>query len=207
MSQTIRAAKRALRRAVRRRILALDPEARRGEEAALLRRIPSLPGYDRAATVLLYATAFREEIETRPLLEDVLRRGRRLVLPRVDRSANRLALHHVTELERDLVPGVLEIPEPASACPLVDPREIDWALVPGLAFDRRGYRLGRGAGHYDRLLPRLRRSVPRWAAALSPQWIDALPIEPHDQRLDGIAGAERTYVNSRESPGFSEDFD
>ena len=53
-------------------------------------------------------------------------------------------------------------------------------LVPGLAFDARGYRLGRGAGHYDRLLPTLRPDAPRWALALDCQLVEGLPIEPHD---------------------------
>jgi 5-formyltetrahydrofolate cyclo-ligase len=197
--------KRALRRIVRDRILALEPTARAREEAELLRRVPELPGFVRAATLLLYARAFPEEIDTGPLLRDALSRGRRLVLPRVDRRAKHLVLHHVADLRRDLAPGVLGIPEPLPTCPIVDPREIDWALVPGLAFDARGYRLGRGAGHYDRLLPKLREDVPRWALALSPQWVEALPVEPHDQRLDGIAGDERTYVDCRDRPGFSED--
>jgi 5-formyltetrahydrofolate cyclo-ligase len=125
----------------------------------------------------------------------------------VDRATHRLVLHHVANLARDLTPGVLGIPEPLPRCPILDPRAIDWALVPGLAFDARGFRLGRGAGHYDRLLPQLRVEAPRWAAALSPQWLEDLPIEPHDQPLDGILGAERTYVDSRVSAGFSGDFD
>jgi 5-formyltetrahydrofolate cyclo-ligase len=78
------------------------------------------------------------------------------------------------------------IPEPGRHLAEVAPEEIDWALVPGLAFDDRGFRLGRGAGYYDRLLPTLRPDAPRWALAYDCQWIEALPNESHDQPLDGI---------------------
>jgi 5-formyltetrahydrofolate cyclo-ligase len=182
-----RAAKRALRRATVAAILALDPEERRRQESALLERVETLPGFDGARTVLLYAPAFPEEIDTAPLLRAALGRGLRLVLPRVDRARWALTLHPVAELARDLRPGTLGIPEPAPELPELDPSAIDWALVPGLAFDARGHRLGRGAGHYDRLLPRLRPEVPRWAIALEPQLVEALPVEPHDQPLDGVA--------------------
>jgi len=178
--------KRALRREIVARILALDPANRRRQEAELARRFAALPGLDRATTVLLYVTAFPEEIDTRPIIGRVLGSGLRLVCPRVDRARRCLMLHHVRDLARDLVPGVLGIPEPAPTCPEIAPEAVDWALIPGLGFDRRCYRIGRGAGHYDRLLPTLRADAPRWALALDEQWVDCLPIEPHDQRLDGV---------------------
>ncbi|MGE5755066.1 MAG: 5-formyltetrahydrofolate cyclo-ligase [Planctomycetaceae bacterium] len=182
----IPAQKRALRRAMARRILALGPDERRAQEEALAARFAALPGFESARTVLLYVTAFPEEIATGPLLRAALERGRRLVCPRVDRAERRLKLHQVEDLGRDLTPGTRGIPEPRPTCPEVAPDAIDWALVPGLAFDEHGYRMGRGAGHYDRLLPTLRLDAPRWALILDCQWVAPLPIEPHDVPLDGI---------------------
>ncbi len=169
------------------RILTLDPDRRRAQEDALATRFATLPGLGAARTVLLYVSAFREEIATRPMLGAVLDRGQRLVCPRVDRAERRLTLHQVEDLERDLVPGTLAIPEPRRLCPEIEPEEVDWVLVPGLAFDDRRHRLGRGAGHYDRLLPALRPDAPRWALILDCQWVETLPAEPHDVPLDGIA--------------------
>jgi 5-formyltetrahydrofolate cyclo-ligase len=188
--------KRELRRAVIARILALDPARRRLEEAYLAERLLALPGFAAAETVLMYATAFPEEIATEPMLEEALRRGQRLVCPRVDRSARGLRLHHIEDLQADLTRGPLGIPEPRPDRPEVEPTGIDWVLVPGLAFDDRGFRLGRGAGYYDRLLPRLRPDAPRWALALDVQWVEDLPIEPHDQPLDGIASRRKTVVRA-----------
>jgi 5-formyltetrahydrofolate cyclo-ligase len=194
------AQKRALRRAMVERILALDPNERRAQEEALAARFATLPGFESARTVLLYVTAFPEEIATGPMLREALDRGQRLVCPRVDRAARRLKLYQVEDLGRDLTSGTLGIPEPRRACPEVTPDAIDWALVPGLAFDEHCYRVGRGAGHYDRLLPTLRPDAPRWALILDCQWVAPLPIEPHDIPLDGIVspGKEVHYKGTKD---------
>jgi 5-formyltetrahydrofolate cyclo-ligase len=198
-------AKRTLRRAIRQRILALDPVEKQRQESALIAACQRLPGFGPARTVLLYVSAFPEEINTAPLMEAVRSRGSVLVVPRVDRRENVLRLHPIDDPARDLAPGVLDIPEPLAVLPEIDPRAIDWALIPGLAFDPRGYRLGRGAGHYDRLIPRLRRDTPTWALALDPQWVEALPIEPHDAPLGGVLGVGRTVRRNPETLPFSPD--
>lgn len=196
----IRAWKRALRRAMAARILELAPSARRAQESVLAELFPSLPGYCAAGTVLLYATAFPEELATGPLLAHALCAGKRVILPRVDRARGALVLHRIEDPRADLVPGTRGIPEPRADASVIDPSEIDWVLVPGLVFDDRGYRLGRGAGHYDRLLPTLRPEVPRWALAYDCQWTDALPVEPHDVPLDGVVSPDRRVTRGEDAP-------
>lgn len=191
------ARKRELRKAMVKRILALDPADRRDQEATLAARFQELPGFDAAGSVLLYVTAFPEEIATRSMLELALARGKRLVCPRVDRVQRRLRLFLVRDLQTDFQRGMLGIPEPRDGCPEVEPDRVDWVLVPGLAFDRRGYRIGRGAGHYDRLLPTLRADVPRWALAFDCQMVDTLPDEPHDVPLDGVVTPRLTIACKR----------
>ena len=176
------------------RLLALDPAGRAVAEAALVSRFAALPGYAEARCVLLYASAFPEEIDTAPLLSRSLALGKRLLLPRVDRAAGRLRLFVVADLTTDLRRGTLGIAEPKRSCLEADPSAVDWVLVPGLAFDARCFRLGRGAGFYDRLLPTLRPDCPRWAFAFDDQWIDDLPVEPHDAPLDGVVSPSRTAL-------------
>lgn len=190
------AEKRALRLRVLERILAMDPDDRRAQEEALVEQFALLPGFREAGTVLLFASAFAEEYRTWPILEIALSLNKQVVCPRVDRAADRLVLHRVEDLSKDLQPGMMGIPEPRRRSPVVEPSQIDWVLVPGLAFDDRGFRLGRGRGHYDRLLVNLRAEAPRWALALESQWVEALPTEPHDQQLDGIAGPARVVARA-----------
>lgn len=180
-------AKRTLRQQVRSAIAALPPEDRAAQEAMLRQDFASLPGLAGARRVLLYVAAFAEEIATRPLLDQVRAQGQRLLLPQVDRAGKRLVLLEVDHPGRDLRLSPGGIPEPEPHCPEVEPAAVDWVLVPGLAFDRQRFRLGRGGGYYDRLLPRLRPDCPRWALALEPQLVDRVPTEPHDQPLDGVA--------------------
>jgi 5-formyltetrahydrofolate cyclo-ligase len=183
--------KQALRNQIRARILAMNAEVRMREERILLARLADLPGFHQATTVLLYASVFPEEFDTSPMLRLALELGKRLVCPRVVRGESRLALHEIRSPAVDFRPGVRGIPEPAADRQEVQATEIDWALVPGLGYDPRCYRIGRGAGHYDRLLPTLRPDAPRWSLCLTGQWEPELPVEPHDQPLDGVADAER----------------
>ncbi len=178
----------------------MGPAERRAQEAMLVEAFPLLPGWGRAKTVLLYVSAFREEIRTGPLLSIAYGAGKDVILPRVDRAGRRLRLHHVADLHRELVPGVLGIPEPLESLPEVSAESVDWALVPGVAFDDLGFRLGRGAGYYDRLLPAMRPDCVCWALALSPQLVRHLPVEPHDVPLDGITTPRRTIVGVGRSP-------
>jgi 5-formyltetrahydrofolate cyclo-ligase len=165
----------------------MDSESRQAQELQLARQFRDLPGLLEARTVLLYVSSFPEEFETRPILLEALEMGKRLVLPKVDRPSKTLHLFEVSDLDRELETGHRGIMEPSASCPRVDPRAIDWVLVPGLAFTSRGYRMGRGAGHYDKLLPTLRPDAPRWSLILDSQWLEDLPVEPHDQPLDGVA--------------------
>ena len=193
----LKARKVELRREVVAKILAMDPQDRRDQEASLARRFETLPGFAEARTVLLYVNAFPEEFDTSPLLRRAIDLGKRLALPSVHRPSRTLRLFAVADVDRDLGPGHKGIPEPVATRPEVEPSSVDWVLVPGLGFDERGHRLGRGAGHYDKLLPLLRPEVPRWALILDRQWVADLPVEPHDQPLDGVADGGRIAFGVR----------
>ena len=138
---------------------------RMGPLCVAIDRINRLP---QAPTFLLHTgdlthLAKPEEFDTAPMLRLALDLKMRLLCPRVLRSERRLALFTIGDLPRDFTRGTLGIPEPRADLVEVAPVEVDWALVPGLGYDPRCYRIGRGAGHYDWLLPKLRSGVPRWS--------------------------------------------
>lgn len=178
---------RSIKQALRGRILAVrddfPAEARREASLALVARIAALPSFDAAGAVLL-TLPYRSEWDTKPLAATALAQGKLLAMPRVDRVARMLVLHRVIDLDRDIVPGVLGIPEPRPTAPQLPPDAIDWVLVPGVAFDAAGRRLGYGGGFYDRLLPLLRPGVPCIAGALDLQVVDEVPASPHDRHVD-----------------------
>lgn len=182
----VKAFKKALRASTIQSIGDLDPAVRQAQEAQLLADVAELPGYRDAKSLLLYVKAFDEEIDTLPLIVRELEASRRVICPRVDKAAHRLDLFEIEDLERDLEPGVLGIPEPRRTCRSVALGEVDWVLVPGVVFDLRCNRIGRGAGHYDRFLPGVRRGVQTWAIAFDCQILDPIPVEPHDVPLHGV---------------------
>lgn len=117
----------------------------------VVHHVRSLPEWRNAHEVLAYWPA-KNEVDVRPLIVELWQRGVRVLLPRCrPDQPGRMDLACVTCGE-ELVPGMYEIMEPASACPIADDFHPDIALVPGVAFDASGNRLGHGGGYYDRLL-------------------------------------------------------
>lgn len=151
----------------------------------------TMPTYAQAQTVMGYMS-FGSEFDTASFVLQVLNAGKRLVLPRVDKTARKLVLYQVEDL-RDLEAGVWGIREPRMGSPLVSLNEIDFLLMPGVAFDRTGNRLGYGAGFYDRLLasaPETKQPQTtvskKVAAVFSVQVVDSVPTTENDQRVDFI---------------------
>jgi 5-formyltetrahydrofolate cyclo-ligase len=136
----------------------------------------------------------RDEPDAGPLLAALQAHGFATALPVVAGRSAPLAFR-LWRAGEALARGALGVPEPAATAPLVEP---DLLFVPLAAFDRRGHRIGYGAGHYDRALKRLRAKGPIRAVgvAYSVSEIDAAPDEPHDERLDFIL-TEREWIDAR----------
>ncbi len=155
-------------------------------------RVTGLPEVRAAEVVMSFAT-FRSEIDTTPLAEWVLARGKTLCLPRV-LGPRRMAAFRVDDLESDLEPGAWDIPEPRPGLQEVPPEAIDVVLVPGAAFDLDGRRCGYGGGFYDSFLPRTRSAVPRIALAFEVQLVERLDCEAHDLPVTAIVTESRVIA-------------
>jgi 5,10-methenyltetrahydrofolate synthetase len=175
---------------LRREMLALRDAmsaAERARIAAILtERLLRLPEYGDARSVLA-TMSIGSEWSTQAFIEKARADGKAIVLPRISGSPKRLELHTVADLRNDLVPGVWNIPEPDPArCPRIAFDRVDFALVPALAVDREGFRLGYGAGYFDRLLAE-RKTRPWCVTALPHAFIvERLPHEPHDVAVDRV---------------------
>lgn len=180
--------KRAWREELLRRRIALPPAFRRraGREMALA--LLSLPETMSARIVGLYAN-FRGEVPTARLGLLLCRAGKSVAFPAVARAERRLVFRRVVH-RRQLAAGTYGIREPLPDCPPVAPRALDLVVVPGVGFDRRGYRLGYGAGYYDRFLRTLRPDCFKVGLAYACQVVPILPAEAHDLRLDAVVTEE-----------------
>lgn len=184
--QALAAAKKSLRQRILSARDAIDDCSRAAACAAITARLVRLEPYRGARIVSAYRS-FGSEFDTAEFIGDVLRAGRRLVLPRIDRTARRLVFHFVSDPDTQLVAGTWGIREPDPArCETADPREVDFMLVPGVAFTRDCDRLGYGGGFYDRALGDLRPACRKIAAAFSVQIVDSLPAGPNDRQVDVV---------------------
>ena len=162
--------------------------ATRDEPAALLARLQMLASWRTAKHPCIYL-ALPDEAPTYDILKNCLARGLDVRVPRVA-GKGRLTLHSLYCLDT-LHPGAYGIPEPTADTPECTVADTDCVLVPGVAFDASGRRVGRGGGYYDRFLAQLAPHVPRIALAREWQFFPSLPAEAHDMQMDWILTAER----------------
>ncbi len=172
---------------------ALPEQVRAVGSDRAMRRVVESSAFNSAATILSYMS-FGSEIDTRLLFDETLRRGKILLLPRMEQSVQTpcLTLHRVVSMA-DLVAGMWGINEPNAACPMVSLDDVEFALIPGVAFDRAGFRLGYGKGYYDRLLASRSARLAVSAAAFDCQVLDVLPVAAHDQRINALITPTHQY--------------
>ena len=192
----LKIAKKVMRAEILARRDAMPTEERMAASEKIIAALQQLSAYKDAPVVLTYM-GFGAEVNTAPFLETILADGKIAVLPKINKPANRAdwALNlHIVGGPEDLIPGVWGIREPLPHLPIVEVGRIGFALIPGLAFDRRGGRLGYGGGFYDRLLSSTSSMKVRACAAFSCQLVDAVPTGANDQRVNMIITENETIT-------------
>jgi 5-formyltetrahydrofolate cyclo-ligase len=164
MQTDIPAAKAALREHIRAALEKISPAVRAVESIELCERLK--PQLQSARTILFFAP-LPGEIDLWPLLEESAPAGKTAALPWFDPATQTYRARRVQNLAGEIVTGKFGVREPASRCAEIPLERFDLVLVPGVAFDLSGNRLGRGQGFYDRLL-------------------EKIPAEPHDAKVDFV---------------------
>lgn len=179
MSTTTAEKKALLRQHIRALLSATPDRDLHAEDERLFSRFLSLPEVAQANTLFLFCGVGTEP-DTAQLFTPLLAQGKRIALPRMLPGCQMELRQYCPE--HPLVTHPFGIPEPDTDCPLLSPDEIDLVLVPGLCYDRRGFRLGMGGGYYDRWLPHYTGITVGLCRNALLQ--DALPTEPHDRTVD-----------------------
>ena len=177
-----------LRASIKERLSRMGEGEYQAESRSLCRRILELLPTPITVTAF-YPMPTLTEPNIRPLLEELMERGDKVYLPRFNKGK---MTYNLLENFEDLATGDLRVQEPPIHAPELDPGALQYALIPGMAFDRNGNRLGRGNGGFDMWIAKQKKKNPDtryWAVGFENQVVHVVPVEHHDEKIDGIVTA------------------
>ncbi len=161
-----------------------------GKSNRIEKRLFSLAAFREAKCVMFYVSV-KKEVRTREMIRRSLDMGKQVVVPSLKPDGRRITPSLLVDYESDLEEGVFGIPEPREECVRSLPVEdIEIVLVPGVAFDVCGGRLGFGGGYYDEFLAGLSSGTERWGLAFEFQVIEKLPLTDRDVPVGKIITEE-----------------
>ena len=194
---TVAATKEELRDQMRARLAAQSAADVRVKSADIWERLSVVGEFATASRLLVYVSK-GAEVDTRGLIQQLLAMGRQVCVPWFDSAKKQYVASELRDFALDLAAGRFGILEPKpEAVRRVACDRIDAALVPGLAFDETGNRLGHGRGYFDRLLRDVR--DVKIALAYDFQLLSEVPTEAHDTPVDFIV-TEKRVVRTRGNP-------
>jgi 5-formyltetrahydrofolate cyclo-ligase len=159
----------------------------------IVESVCALHSYRSAQTVLGYLN-FGSELTAELWVQQALDDGKRVLLPRVNRASKHLELYQLRDLQQDVAPGLWGIREPiVEHCKRNDALgELDFILLPGVAFTREGARLGYGGGYFDKLLARIPHTPTLAAGAFELQVVVDIPQESTDHKVEWLVTENET---------------
>jgi 5-formyltetrahydrofolate cyclo-ligase len=189
--EEIRAAKIQIREDIAKTISALSESEIAEKISAIERRLFGFANFLESKIALLYINS-NLEVQTDSIIQQAFNYSKVVVLPAFDPEGFKMKLMKVDSFKQKLIPGPRGVREPdASRCKIVPMDRIDIAILPGLAFDEKGGRIGLGTGYYDRLIPRLAITTRKVALTTEEQIVPQIPMESHDKHVDIIITDKR----------------
>ncbi len=189
--EDLKQSKQELRKAIEKKLKTLSAKEIRKKCKLIEDRLFAFANFLEAETTLFYLNR-PNEVDTRQILEKCRQASKGIVLPLFNADNNGVKLYKVYDMQADLKTGPNNIlmPDP-DRCKLLDIKDIDIAIIPGIAFDEKGGRIGDGTGRYDRLIPELPITARKVALSLEEQMTPAVPMEAHDRYVDIIITDQR----------------
>lgn len=160
---------------------------------AIVQKVIKTPEYEEADNILLYAD-YGHEVMTRGIFDDAILRKKKVYFPKSDYLTNTMEFYQVVsvrQLEKGYM-GILEPKEDIHSRYKFYSKEDTLIIIPGVAFDTSGYRIGYGKGYYDRYLVN-KRQLSTMALAYACQIVDEIPKDTHDIKMDKVVTEEIIY--------------
>ncbi|MEW6040723.1 MAG: 5-formyltetrahydrofolate cyclo-ligase [Elusimicrobiota bacterium] len=178
--------KKKIRLKIKKVLQAMSRDLRKSKSSKITDYVIKLNDFNHAKNVMIFYP-LKTEVDTKKIIKLSLKRQKRVLLPRVIRTkkSKKIIPQEVKDLKKDITRGTYGIMEPAPVKRVFPYNKIDLVFVPGVAFDKQGYRLGHGAGYYDSFL----KKIPGFktiALAYSEQLIKMTPREKHDLPVSRI---------------------
>jgi 5-formyltetrahydrofolate cyclo-ligase len=184
MSPLIEKRKSDLRSAMRQAMGKKSAEMRETDSTRLCAKLKEQPFFQNAGSILFFASLPEEEPDLWPLLNETLAANKMVALPCFDADNQKYHPRRVQDIHVEILSGQFGIREPAPTCIVLPLDDLDLVLVPGVAFDRHGHRLGRGKGFYDRMLQNFKGK--KIGIAFDEQIVEEIPVENNDVKMDYV---------------------
>jgi len=189
--EEIRATKSDIRMDMAKTIATLSENQVNEKTKAIENRLFEFANFLEARTALLYVQS-DVEVQTSDIIKKTIEYNKVVVLPAFNPETFEIKLLKVDNPEKELKPGPRGVLEPdPSLCKNVPIDRIDIAIIPGVAFDEKGGRIGTSRGYYDRLIPKLAITTRKVALTFEDQILQQVPIESHDKHVDIIITDKR----------------
>ena len=186
--EEVKEKKQQVRDKIKDKLISLSDADMKEKTSKIESRLFEFANFNESEIVLFYLKP-DYAVNTRQIVERCLRIPKKIVLPAFGKD-RRITIWKIGNLENDtLSDGITPDPE---RCKPVSFKEVDIAVIPGVAFDEKGGRLGTGRGHNDRMMPKLPNTTRKVALALTEQIVPQVPMEPHDKYIDIIITDKRT---------------
>jgi 5-formyltetrahydrofolate cyclo-ligase len=193
--------KKSLRDDIRRKLAEMEPAVAHAKSMAACKRLLAQPEFQKAQVVMIYLP-MATEVDLAPVALRGWQEDKTIVAPRLSWDNRRMTPTIIRSLDTDIVTGHKGVPEPAEGEPVLV-ETIDLVIVPALAYDRHGNRLGRGAGFYDRFLAGAQFKGTSVGLAFREQVLDLLPIAPNDVAVHMLITDEEVIRFNRPGSGIA----
>jgi len=162
-----------------------------GKSHKIKEKLFSLPEFKESSRVVFYL-ALPQEVQTKDMAREAIGLGKKVILPRVASTGDTLVLSEVRDIERELEPGMFGILEPKEGFYRpVTLAEAELIILPGIAFDLQGHRIGFGKGFYDKLLSQANAPIFTFGLAFEFQLVPEIPVVGHDVKMCKIITEKR----------------
>jgi 5-formyltetrahydrofolate cyclo-ligase len=184
--------KKLLRAELKRRLAEMSADEIDRQSRIACEHLTQTDRFRKAATVMLFLS-MPQEIDTTAAIESAWKSGKRVVVPRIDRHPRRMVAVEIHRLDHTPDPAISGLRNPTEGTEMPIGR-IDLIVAPGLAFDRRGNRLGRGGAYYDCFLADPERTAAVVGFGFAFQVLDQVPTDPHDRPIDAVVTEQGIIV-------------